>query len=77
MAKHDAGRFWMVWSPQGRAPTMKHWTRDDADREALRLASSNPGLEFYVLKAVGGAIGESKIKTIRLHAGPPDDGIPF
>jgi hypothetical protein len=45
-------KFWMVWSPQGRAPTMKHWDKDYAQAEAARLAAQNPGHHFYVLKAV-------------------------
>lgn len=43
--------FWMVWSPQGHAPTVKHLSEDAAVTEAMRLARTNPGREFYVLTA--------------------------
>jgi len=47
--------FWMVWSPQGRAPTHKHPTLDAAKKEAMRLAAENPGRDFVVLQSVGAA----------------------
>ena len=70
-------RFWMVWSPQGRAPTHKHFSRETADAEANRLAKQHPGQEFFVLKAMAGVSArDPKIKTIRLNT-DPDDKIPF
>ncbi|WP_306049282.1 hypothetical protein [Oceaniradius stylonematis] len=70
-------RFWMVWSPQGRMPTRRHYCRDDADREAQRLARLNPMQEFFVLKAMGGfACDEPSVRTIRLKT-DPDFNIPF
>ncbi|MEM7213290.1 MAG: hypothetical protein AAF479_15625 [Pseudomonadota bacterium] len=50
----EQGKFWMVWNPNGRAPTYCHPTRDSANREAERLAEENPGQQFIILKAVGG-----------------------
>lgn len=46
--------FWMVYSPQGGAPTRQHGSPDSAAREAERLARANPGREFYVLQAIEG-----------------------
>lgn len=43
--------FWMVWSPQGDSPKMRHKTREAADAEAERLARANGGRQFYVLQA--------------------------
>lgn len=43
--------FWMVWSPQGGAPTVKHDEERLALSEAERLARKCPGHEFYVLRA--------------------------
>jgi hypothetical protein len=48
----DSKNFWVVWQPENRAPTMRHLTRGDADKEAERLALANPGKRFYVLKAL-------------------------
>ena len=45
-------QFWMVYSPQGGAPTHMHSTAQSADREAQRLANQYTGREFYVLKAL-------------------------
>ncbi len=50
----DNETFWMVWSPQGQAPTRKHLTRASAVTEAERLARLNAGNEFYVLQAIEG-----------------------
>ncbi len=44
--------FWLVWSPQGHAPTVPHATEGAAQCEAERLAASNPGKEFYTLRAL-------------------------
>ena len=43
--------FWMVWCPQGHAPTAKHDTEARAIAEAERLARANPERQFYVLQA--------------------------
>lgn len=66
-------QFWMVWSPQGSAPTCRHGDYEKAVAEARRLSMKCPGREFYVLHSVRGFImpapGPQEI-TI-------DDGIPF
>jgi hypothetical protein len=72
MAK-EVSEFWMVWSPQGRAPTVKHQSKESAKAEARRLAVVAPGDDFFVLKAIGG---------YRMPCPGPeeiiiDDGIPF
>jgi len=43
--------FWMVWNPQGRAPTVRHETFDAAMNEARRLAKIAPGSQFFILQA--------------------------
>ena len=45
-------KFWMVWSPQGRAPSVKHALYVTATKEAERLASLYPAQEFFVLEAM-------------------------
>lgn len=45
--------FWMVWCPNGHAPTVKHPYKSDAYGEAERLARNNPGQIFIVLQAIG------------------------
>lgn len=48
-------QFWLVWcpgGPNGGQPTVRHRSRDDARREAERLARLNSGQQFYVLLAV-------------------------
>jgi hypothetical protein len=46
-------RFWMIWSPAGRAPMVQHDSPNKARAEAERLARANPGQQFYVLEAQG------------------------
>lgn len=78
MSKVKRGRFWMVWSPQGRASVIKHWSRELADKEATRLATVNPEKDFFVLKAVGGFIGDAKVRPLKVAAKmDPDEIIPF
>jgi hypothetical protein len=45
--------FFLVWSPTGlRPPQFRHLSREGADTEAGRLASSHAGGEFYTLAPV-------------------------
>lgn len=70
--------FWLVWNPQGRAPTHKHITGQSAHDEAKRLAMANPGQEFYVMKAIGGFGADMpKIKEMKIRRKPSDGGIPW
>jgi hypothetical protein len=46
-----ARKFWMI-TGDGNSPRVRHSNRQDAVREAERLAKSNPGTEFFVLEAV-------------------------
>jgi hypothetical protein len=55
--------FWLVWSPQGNSPTHQHETRQLADREAERLARTNPGRYFIVLQAVSGFLVDNLYVT--------------
>lgn len=41
--------FYLVWNPNGRAPTFLHPTINHAETEAARLAELHPGQEFFVL----------------------------
>lgn len=64
--KEKREKFWLVWNPEGRAPTVKHHSRQLATQEAERLARANFGLEFLIFESVGG-------KKVEL----PMDDIPF
>lgn len=77
MPKHNNDAFFMVWSPQGRAPTVTHDERESAMQEARRLSEANPGREFFVLRAVAGfSAPEPKAERIPLSA-IKDAQIPF
>lgn len=58
----STGEFWMVWNPQGRAPTARHATEALAETEAGRLARLCPGSVFIVLRALYG---------VRVDSPPP------
>ena len=69
-------KFWMV---KGEGPTnVRHFSREDAEREADRLACENPGFPFFVLEAVS---RHRKVDVERIDlrgkADAEDDQIPF
>jgi hypothetical protein len=70
--------FFMVWNPEGRAPTVKHWDYQSACREAERLAKANNSHRFVVMCSMDAFAVNEVIKT-DLRPGPDswDDGIPF
>ena len=75
MAIHH--KFWMVWNPDGRQPRYMHMTRDQAENEAKRLASENPGEKFFVLKSITGFLAKkAPVKSIKIRPALPDE-IPF
>ena len=59
--------FWMVWRNDGHAPTKEHGSEREARKEAERLATSNPGVRFYVLKAVGAVESVKPVQWIPLQ----------
>jgi hypothetical protein len=46
--------FYVVWNPGDRCPLVRHTDLDAARTEAKRLATLNPGVEFFILRAVEG-----------------------
>ncbi len=65
--------FWMVWSPQGHAPTYKHASEYAARGEAERLARVHPGSQFVVLQAMS-AVECTDLRRITFEN---DADIPF
>jgi hypothetical protein len=65
----EAVEFWFVWTKKGHIPRHSHTTRDEAEKEAERLALINPGRKYIVLGA------EKKIVAIAEPAelDPMDD----
>jgi len=76
--------FFIVWCPQNASsPTYRHYSREDAEREAKRLADINQGKEFFVCQAECKYQTQSVTKTKFEMSYPPcddkpcDDDIPF
>lgn len=67
--------FFMIWNPQGKAPTFKHLTRGQAEAEADRLAQCNPGHTFVILESVGQVV--TKTTQFTPHERNLEDEIPF
>ena len=63
--------FWLVWNPDGHAPTVKHSAVSKAFAEADRLAMLNPGQKFFVMAAIGGRTIDNPVVDIHI------DDIPF
>ena len=45
-------KFWMVYNPNGKKPTVSHGTEKEAEAEAKRLATLTPGERFCVLESM-------------------------
>lgn len=57
MNENDFPKFWMVLSGDfGAAPTFRHGSEHRAREEAVRLASENPGVKFYVLECIAACV---------------------
>ena len=56
--EHPTTEFWLVWRADGAAPTFAHANAYSAKREAERLAASNPGHHFFVLRSEGSFVIE-------------------
>ncbi|SFP62424.1 hypothetical protein [Sphingomonas rubra] len=52
MARSNEPPFWLVWSERGGPPMKQHRSAADAEREASRLATENPGVSFVVLQPI-------------------------
>ena len=65
--------FWLVWSPDGGAPTHKHATLESAAGEAERLARRNSGQTFIVMESVSAVVVDN-IQRTDLR---PREEIPF
>ena len=48
--------FYLVWKSGGDTPTKRHELIESAREEAKRLAKDNPGIEFFVTRAIEGVI---------------------
>ena len=68
--------FFVVWCLTKSVPTVQHRLRENAEREASRLADLNPGERFYTLEACSYAIKPPPITLVSLRDSD-DDGIPF
>jgi len=64
--------FFMVYGDNQGAPTVKHESLENAEREARRLADRVPGVRFFVLQAIGFAKRVEPVEYTRLH-----DYVPF
>jgi hypothetical protein len=51
-------KFWVVYNPDGRTPTMMHARPELAVTEAKRLANNNHGQTFFVAEIKGYALVE-------------------
>lgn len=55
--------FYLIWNPEGRAPTFRHATAASAKAEAERLSRAHPNQSFYVLRTTGVARSITETKT--------------
>jgi hypothetical protein len=54
--------FYIIYRDGGeQAPTFKHFSKDDAYKEAERLANKHAGSKFYVLRTIASCIKQDVI----------------
>lgn len=51
MMSTEPRKFWMI-TGDGNAPKVRHYSKQEAVREAERLAKAHPGVEFFVMETV-------------------------
>lgn len=69
------GPFWVVWCPESGPPTKRHDRKTDAIAEARRLATNNPGRDFFVLCTVSRSRRMEPVETVEFDIF--DAGVPF
>jgi hypothetical protein len=69
----DPKRFFVVWSPQGGPPVVRHASFGAARSAAIRLTMKFPEQDFFVLQSCWGKIGEPAVGP---ETGPLDPGHP-
>lgn len=69
--------FYLVWNPEGRAPTKRHGNYAAAYREAARLAELDPNKSFYVMQAlvVSRGVQTPKVVTNDCHYAVSDQPV--
>lgn len=81
MADKSQTKFWMVWNINGGVPRYQHWTKQDAEAEAKRLASVSPGKTFAVLACVSAFRAEvtppAPLSIVKREPADSDREIPF
>lgn len=75
MLSDRAAPFWLVWNPEGNAPTKRHLTEQSAINEAERLARQCRGKRFTVLRSIETRVVDD-MRRIE-HVTDIDDELPF
>lgn len=57
--------FWIVWAFESEAPTRMHASKEEALKEAERLAGMYPDKPFHVLQAI--STSQAKIVETEYH----------
>ena len=59
--------FWIVWAFESGVPTRQHASKEEALKEAERLAAKHPDKPFHVLQAI--STSQAKIVETTYHIG--------
>ena len=65
--------FYLVWNPDGHAPTHRHHALSFAEIDAARLARLHPDTAFFIMKVIGGVIYDLPLtlSNIEINDDPP------
>jgi len=59
--------FYLIWSPEAGAPTVKHYEYEEAKEEAERLAKKHVGRRFYIMESFKLFKAETPVNTYEME----------
>ena len=59
-------KFYLIFNPSQSAPKHRHYTLEEAQTEARRIAKRHPERTIYILETIAAYIAEVEIKEIKI-----------
>lgn len=65
----DTETFYLIWSPEAGAPTVAHYSYEEAEAEAYRLARKHVGRRFYIMESFKLVRAETPVNAYEMEDG--------